>query len=175
MHQRKAEMARHSDCFIALPGLIPLLYNFVFTFTQKVYISKAGLLEGEWARIRRKCYHYIFYFPLSITSWFLTICLMWSYIGGYGTLEELLEVITWAQLGIHDKPVSTFIYRDQPKRSKSNHPSCPLIELEISFSKYSKGSNLLLFFFSLLKIKFRWVCWMLMVTTITCWLLLTKL
>ncbi|KAK4798704.1 hypothetical protein SAY86_031030 [Trapa natans] len=44
MHQRKAEMARHSDAFIALPG-------------------------------------------------------------GYGTLEELLEVITWAQLRIHDKPV----------------------------------------------------------------------
>ncbi|CAN1215920.1 Cytokinin riboside 5'-monophosphate phosphoribohydrolase LOG5 [Linum perenne] len=44
MHQRKAEMACHSDCFIALPG-------------------------------------------------------------GYGTLEELLEVITWAQLGIHNKPV----------------------------------------------------------------------
>ncbi|XP_066376628.1 probable cytokinin riboside 5'-monophosphate phosphoribohydrolase LOGL10 [Miscanthus floridulus] len=40
MHQRKAEMARQSDAFIALPG-------------------------------------------------------------GYGTLEELLEVITWAQLGIH--------------------------------------------------------------------------
>ncbi|KAI4963885.1 hypothetical protein ZWY2020_010312, partial [Hordeum vulgare] len=44
MHQRKAEMARLSDAFIALPG-------------------------------------------------------------GYGTLEELLEVITWAQLGIHHKPV----------------------------------------------------------------------
>ncbi|KAK1304071.1 Cytokinin riboside 5'-monophosphate phosphoribohydrolase LOG7 [Acorus calamus] len=44
MHQRKAEMARCADAFIALPG-------------------------------------------------------------GYGTLEELLEVITWAQLGIHDKPV----------------------------------------------------------------------
>ncbi|KAJ9693556.1 hypothetical protein PVL29_009487 [Vitis rotundifolia] len=44
MHQRKAEMARHSDCFIALPS-------------------------------------------------------------GFGTLEELLEVITWAQRGIHDKPV----------------------------------------------------------------------
>ncbi|BAT91977.1 hypothetical protein LR48_Vigan05g178000 [Vigna angularis] len=44
MHQRKAEMAKRSDAFIALPG-------------------------------------------------------------GYGTLEELLEVITWAQLGIHDKPV----------------------------------------------------------------------
>jgi len=27
-------------------------------------------------------------------------------IGGYDTLEELLEVITWTQLGIHDKPVS---------------------------------------------------------------------
>ncbi|KAM0933562.1 putative LOG family protein [Dioscorea sansibarensis] len=44
MHERKAEMARQSDAFIALPG-------------------------------------------------------------GYGTMEELLEVITWAQLGIHDKPV----------------------------------------------------------------------
>nr|KYP64777.1 UPF0717 protein At5g11950 family [Cajanus cajan] len=44
MHQRKAEMARQADAFIALPG-------------------------------------------------------------GYGTLEELLEIITWAQLGIHDKPV----------------------------------------------------------------------
>uniref|UniRef100_R7W744 cytokinin riboside 5'-monophosphate phosphoribohydrolase n=1 Tax=Aegilops tauschii TaxID=37682 RepID=R7W744_AEGTA len=43
MHQRKAEMGRQSDAFIALPG-------------------------------------------------------------GYGTLEELLEVITWAQLRIHDKP-----------------------------------------------------------------------
>jgi uncharacterized protein (TIGR00730 family) len=45
MHERKAEMARFADAFIALPG-------------------------------------------------------------GYGTLEELLEVITWAQLGIHKKPVS---------------------------------------------------------------------
>ncbi|KAJ0462918.1 putative LOG family protein [Helianthus annuus] len=44
MHQRKAEMTRQADAFIALPG-------------------------------------------------------------GYGTLEELLEVITWAQLGIHQKPV----------------------------------------------------------------------
>ncbi|XP_027341934.1 probable cytokinin riboside 5'-monophosphate phosphoribohydrolase LOGL6 isoform X2 [Abrus precatorius] len=24
--------------------------------------------------------------------------------GGYGTMEELLEVIAWSQLGIHDKP-----------------------------------------------------------------------
>ncbi|KAE8715585.1 Cytokinin riboside 5'-monophosphate phosphoribohydrolase LOG5 [Hibiscus syriacus] len=52
MHQRKAEMVRHSDCFIALPG------RSLSTF---------------------KC--------------------------GYGTLEELLEVTAWAQLGIHDKPV----------------------------------------------------------------------
>jgi len=44
MHQRKAEMSRNSDAFIALPG-------------------------------------------------------------GYGTLDELLEVIAWAQLGIHSKPV----------------------------------------------------------------------
>jgi len=25
--------------------------------------------------------------------------------GGYGTLEELFEVITWQQLGIHNKPI----------------------------------------------------------------------
>jgi uncharacterized protein (TIGR00730 family) len=25
--------------------------------------------------------------------------------GGYGTLEELAEVTTWSQLGLHDKPV----------------------------------------------------------------------
>ncbi|KAH8504557.1 hypothetical protein H0E87_011979 [Populus deltoides] len=25
--------------------------------------------------------------------------------GGYGTMEELLEMITWSQLGIHKKPV----------------------------------------------------------------------
>ncbi|XP_010520696.1 PREDICTED: cytokinin riboside 5'-monophosphate phosphoribohydrolase LOG2 [Tarenaya hassleriana] len=44
MHERKAEMARHADAFVALPG-------------------------------------------------------------GYGTFEELMEVITWSQLGIHSKPV----------------------------------------------------------------------
>ncbi|KAH7659693.1 Cytokinin riboside 5'-monophosphate phosphoribohydrolase LOG protein, partial [Dioscorea alata] len=44
MHQRKAEMARNADAFIAMPR-------------------------------------------------------------GYGTLEELFEVISWAQLGIHNKPV----------------------------------------------------------------------
>jgi uncharacterized protein (TIGR00730 family) len=25
--------------------------------------------------------------------------------GGYGTLEELCEMLTWGQLGIHDKPI----------------------------------------------------------------------
>ncbi|KAL5728716.1 Cytokinin riboside 5'-monophosphate phosphoribohydrolase log8 [Ranunculus cassubicifolius] len=44
MHERKAEMAKHSDAFIALPG-------------------------------------------------------------GYGTMEELLEMIAWSQLGIHNKPI----------------------------------------------------------------------
>ncbi|XP_058072722.1 probable cytokinin riboside 5'-monophosphate phosphoribohydrolase LOGL10 [Magnolia sinica] len=44
MHERKSEMAKNADAFIALPG-------------------------------------------------------------GYGTMEELLEMITWSQLGIHEKPV----------------------------------------------------------------------
>lgn len=26
--------------------------------------------------------------------------------GGYGTLEELFEVVTWAQLGLHEKPIA---------------------------------------------------------------------
>lgn len=30
--------------------------------------------------------------------------------GGYGTFEELLEVITWSQLGIHAKPVSFLLF-----------------------------------------------------------------
>ncbi|CAL9074798.1 unnamed protein product [Musa acuminata var. zebrina] len=60
MHQRKAEMARYSDAFIALLSL---------------------------------CF--------SLALRLLFFCTT----GGYGTLEELLEVITWAQLGIHKKPV----------------------------------------------------------------------
>lgn len=28
--------------------------------------------------------------------------------GGYGTLEELMEVVTWNQLGIHNKPIVIF-------------------------------------------------------------------
>jgi len=35
--------------------------------------------------------------------------------GGLGTMEELLEILTWAQLGLHDKPcglVNTVDYFD---------------------------------------------------------------
>jgi len=32
--------------------------------------------------------------------------------GGYGTLEELAEVITWAQLGIHTKPIGILDVED---------------------------------------------------------------
>ncbi|KAG6778271.1 hypothetical protein POTOM_018125 [Populus tomentosa] len=69
MHQRKAEMARHSDAFIALPGRLNMR---VRTTTMECLIDDFSFDVNE---------------------------------GGYGTLEELLEVITWAQLGIHDKPV----------------------------------------------------------------------
>jgi uncharacterized protein (TIGR00730 family) len=27
--------------------------------------------------------------------------------GGFGTLDELMEIATWAQLGVHDKPIAT--------------------------------------------------------------------
>ena len=41
----------------------------------------------------------------NIGVFFFFFHLIFYISGGYGTLEELLEVITWAQLGIHDKPV----------------------------------------------------------------------
>lgn len=44
--------------------------------------------------------------------------------GGYGTLEELLEVITWAQLGIHDKPVRPYEKTHQ-QNSDEQSKSCP--------------------------------------------------
>ena len=38
MHQRKAEMARHSDCFIALPGPIYHLYPNLSLASIYIYI-----------------------------------------------------------------------------------------------------------------------------------------
>ncbi|XP_045808117.1 cytokinin riboside 5'-monophosphate phosphoribohydrolase LOG1-like isoform X1 [Trifolium pratense] len=79
MHQRKAEMARQADAFIALPGYL------LFTPIKK---DNQSLVTNN------------------ILVWHLTLnSFKIYYTGGYGTLEVLLEVITWAQLGIHDKPV----------------------------------------------------------------------
>ncbi|XP_058213866.1 cytokinin riboside 5'-monophosphate phosphoribohydrolase LOG3-like isoform X1 [Rhododendron vialii] len=85
MHERKAEMARHSDCFIALPGPISLS-----PFSTSIHIFGPSFST-----------HFFLILEV-LVSLSLSISLM---TGGYGTLEELLEVITWAQLGIHDKPV----------------------------------------------------------------------
>ena len=72
MHQRKAEMAKHADAFIAIPGRI------------------------SWLGTLPHCFFTILmYFSIKFSI----------FLGGYGTMEELLEVITWSQLGIHDKPV----------------------------------------------------------------------
>lgn len=80
MHQRKAEMARQADAFIALPGI------------NKILVSL--------------CTFYTFLLHYSFFSMMIPLCKFFILlIGGYGTLEELLEVITWAQLGIHRKPV----------------------------------------------------------------------
>ena len=51
------------------------------------------------------CYAKVFCYFLNYNCLRLKKNRVVSHIGGYGTLEELLEVITWAQLGIHDKPV----------------------------------------------------------------------
>lgn len=81
MHERKAEMARFADAFIALPGI------YIYTHTTSLPS-----------------------FILKLTFQKLIMCVLFFRIelaGGYGTLEELLEIITWAQLGIHKKPVKS--------------------------------------------------------------------
>ncbi|KAJ1299173.1 hypothetical protein BS78_01G511800 [Paspalum vaginatum] len=70
MHERKAEMARQSDAFLALPGQ-----------------AEPGNLQAIWPKNLKTVPH-----PSQKQ-------------GGYGTLEELLEAITWTQLGIHHKPI----------------------------------------------------------------------
>ncbi len=87
MHQRKAEMARLADAFIALPGMYNMYCSTLLAFTVpilnddlclKIQVFLHGALE---------------------------------YAGGYGTLEELMEIITWSQLGIHAKPVSFLVHQ----------------------------------------------------------------
>lgn len=87
MHQRKSEMAKHADAFVALPGnnnkcMIDYVCGCVFVLKRAcfIYITSRNLTR-------------LMKIPKSIG------------LGGYGTMEELLEMITWAQLGIHDKPV----------------------------------------------------------------------
>lgn len=86
MHQRKAEMARQADAFIALPG--------------------ATLDHSDQHQISQMKRDFNYLPDHAIVSLLITYDCISS--GGYGTLEELLEVITWAQLGIHRKPVSHF-------------------------------------------------------------------
>jgi hypothetical protein len=55
--------------------------------------------------------------------------------GGYGTFDELFEIVTWAQLGIHAKPIGLLDVRDYfatlmalvgaPPRKASSRPRTP--------------------------------------------------
>jgi len=82
MHQRKAEMAKHADAFIALPGTCILIQN-------------------NYSCIKYTCMHAYTHTHTHVESSFRVI----FSLGGYGTMEELLEIISWSQLGIHEKPV----------------------------------------------------------------------
>lgn len=75
-------MARQADAFIALPG------------TQSTS-SFSPVHDGSDI--------------LTCISFDVAMTGVWT-PGGYGTMEELLEMITWSQLGIHDKPVSISIW-----------------------------------------------------------------
>eukprot|EP00258_Populus_trichocarpa_P048287 XP_024464306.1 cytokinin riboside 5'-monophosphate phosphoribohydrolase LOG1 isoform X1 [Populus trichocarpa] len=83
MHQRKAEMAKHADAFIALPGT-------------------CILIQSNYSCIKYTCMHtHTHTTHAYVESSFRVI----FSLGGYGTMEELLEIISWSQLGIHEKPV----------------------------------------------------------------------
>jgi predicted Rossmann-fold nucleotide-binding protein len=83
MHQRKAEMAKHADAFIALPGT-------------------CILIQSNYSCIKYTCTHtHTHTTHAYVESSFRVI----FSLGGYGTMEELLEIISWSQLGIHEKPV----------------------------------------------------------------------
>ena len=84
MHERKSEMAKHADAFIALPG-----HNILNSYS---YISHSSQIFVSSTLIKT-------YSHCTVEN-----CIS----GGYGTMEELLEVITWSQLGIHDKPVRIY-------------------------------------------------------------------
>lgn len=77
MHERKAAMAQEAEAFIALPG------EFFLFLVSKFYQVYTSLV----------CFYQFKDVKLLVSS------------GGYGTMEELLEMITWAQLGIHEKTV----------------------------------------------------------------------
>ncbi|KFK27248.1 hypothetical protein AALP_AA8G357400 [Arabis alpina] len=136
MHQRKAEMAKHSDAFIALPetatdvdigdghrgpngdgdsggpnnddnGCGPNgdddsdVDQTVRTTVMDKTVTAMVVDQMATATVVDE----------TATVVDQTVTARWwtkrnnIVASGYGTLEELLEVITWAQLGIHDKPV----------------------------------------------------------------------
>ena len=43
--------------------------------------------------------------------------------GGFGTIEEMMEALTWRQLSVHNKPIYLFNYNDywQPLMTMLNH------------------------------------------------------
>ena len=45
--------------------------------------------------------------------------------GGIGTLEELIEVYTWSQLGIHDKPLARAQHRRLLRRRSARSSTTP--------------------------------------------------
>lgn len=83
--------------------------NFIYMNTQVYFqlnvVNFQGLTYGflttnSWNRLTK----YLFV-TQTVRLDDHTIERMIMFVGGYGTLEELLEVIAWSQLGIHDKPV----------------------------------------------------------------------
>jgi predicted Rossmann-fold nucleotide-binding protein len=86
MHQRKAEMAKHADAFIALPGT-------------------CILIQSNYSCIKYTCMHTHTHTPHTTHAYVESSFHVIFSLGGYGTMEELLEIISWSQLGIHEKPV----------------------------------------------------------------------
>lgn len=78
------------------------LQGIVQSKLHRVYLCAALWLE--WLQLPKLVKMWMVY-NLRLIGRDVLICLFLC-TGGFGTLEELLEVITWSQLRIHDKPVS---------------------------------------------------------------------
>ena len=80
----KASLKNHGEVIGVIPEFLKL--------KEVVHLGLSELITTENMHERKLKMH-------ELSNGFITLP------GGFGTLEELFEIITWAQLGLHQKPI----------------------------------------------------------------------